>query len=1068
MNPDRWQRINELFEQTASLAPSARTAFLQTACAGDEELRREVKALLDMKSEAASFFGEPSFDESGQEAPTLSLAGQPTRRMEATTTLLENVNGTPMLPLPDFEEEPAAHFDERAGTWFLRLTLGGLVGLTLLYLVFGWMALKYLKTERFGFGYGYLGDKVCVLLVVPGSPAEGRLQAGDEILAINDERFLSRVQPFAVLRQVPADGACRMLVRRGGHEQIVEFSAAPYPSFSPTRLRYHVYGLPRGLIFLAVALLILLLRRDDVFARVCVLAFLALGVMNLRIMLFPLQERLTGHEVWLESAVLLLGAGMNFIPLSFHTTLLFPPSANWPRSRLWQGLRNMLYAITGLLIPPLWLTVAAQHSPNLALSLYAHGTTWFYHYEFIRGLYFPLGLLAICAVLIRNYSLAQDVLQRRRIKLVVFGTLLALAPVVLLNLADLLLRTVGANARLTYNSVLWLTDSTTLIFPLIWAYAILTRRVYDVRVVLRRSLQYLFARNMLRLVLLLPLLTLVLHIASRPDKTVREVLLAQPLSLALIGLALLSLNYHQQLLAWLDRRFFRKQQEQEQALIQLADELREIEQVSAMCQHAGTRLLEVLHPRAVYFFLRQPETGEWQLQYSAGTATQPLTLPPDAMFLQVLRQRRVVLSCPLPRALKLPLEEQQWLARTQTSLLVPLLDLQERPNGLLLFGEKLSEEPYQPAERRLLLSIARQMATVLEMTSLRAQVERKARGERDVLARLSPHNSGAQLNLLRECPHCGACGDLSEDYCPRCRSELVLTLPIERTLEGRYRLEQLLGKGGMGAVYQARDQRLRRDVAVKVIKADFFGDKEALRRFEREAQTAAQLDHPNIVKVYDYGRTQTGGALTGGAWLVMELVRGTTLRAALSQRQTWTPAQVADWFSQLFAGLGAAHQAGVIHRDLKPDNLFIARNEASQTSLKILDFGLAKMRQAGESFTGELTRPGMLIGTPGYMAPEQLTGGKVTEQADIFACGVLAVEILTGQRPFTGSTRADLLEAINRKEFAFVGQTPEINALNQVLHKCLAPEAAARYQAIEQLEDALLPCLRLLPALNSL
>ena len=132
---------------------------------------------------------------------------------------------------------------------------------------------------------------------------------------------------------------------------------------------------------------------------------------------------------------------------------------------------------------------------------------------------------------------------------------------------------------------------------------------------------------------------------------------------------------------------------------------------------------------------------------------------------------------------------------------------------------------------------------------------------------------GQQINLLRECPSCGTCFDSGATNCAKCGSELTLTLPVERTIDGKYRLEQLLGKGGMGAVYHATDLRLDRKVAVKIITGKSFGDQAALRRFEREARASAKLNHPNIVSVYDYG--QTGAE---GAYLVMEFVAGITLR----------------------------------------------------------------------------------------------------------------------------------------------------------------------------------------------
>lgn len=336
-------------------------------------------------------------------------------------------------------------------------------------------------------------------------------------------------------------------------------------------------------------------------------------------------------------------------------------------------------------------------------------------------------------------------------------------------------------------------------------------------------------------------------------------------------------------------------------------------------------------------------------------------------------------------------------------------DSENQLAGVLLLGEKKSEEPYDPNDRRLLLAIAHQIATAIEVGQLRAQIKRKSKSERQVLARLD----AAQINLLRECPECGLCFDASAQQCAECGSDLILPLPVERTIEERYRLERLLGKGGMGAVYVATDLRLRRAVAVKLIHADYFGDKKLLRRFEKEAQTAARLSHPNIVRVFDYGRTQTGGVTSSGAWLVMELVRGVTMREELNRLGRLSPELAADWFQQLLDGLEAAHLASIVHRDLKPENVLISRDAQGQPHLQILDFGLAKLREAsplagnpGEGLT-TLTKPGTIVGTLFYMSPEQLSGEMAGEPSDIFTIGVMVAEALTGHRPFDGKTPAD-------------------------------------------------------------
>ena len=192
---------------------------------------------------------------------------------------------------------------------------------------------------------------------------------------------------------------------------------------------------------------------------------------------------------------------------------------------------------------------------------------------------------------------------------------------------------------------------------------------------------------------------------------------------------------------------------------------------------------------------------------------------------------------------------------------------------------------------------------------------------------------------MKECPSCGRCFDRSGDVCPDDRNELSLTLPVERVLEDRYRLERVLGRGGMGAVYEATDTRLSRSVAVKIMMGHLFGQQKALRRFEREAQASANLNHRNIIAVHDYGRIGDDGA-----FLVMELIRGMTMRGELDRHGRIAPPVAAEWFDQVLDGLSAAHEHGIIHRDLKPENIMIRGQGAGGDSIKILDFGLAKAK----------------------------------------------------------------------------------------------------------------------------
>ena len=295
----------------------------------------------------------------------------------------------------------------------------------------------------------------------------------------------------------------------------------------------------------------------------------------------------------------------------------------------------------------------------------------------------------------------------------------------------------------------------------------------------------------------------------------------------------------------------------------------------------------------------------------------------------------------------------------------------------------------------------------------RADDDRRVRHQ--VLARLE----SGHVNLLKECPVCGACYDAAVATCATDGTELTLSLPVDRTIDGKYRLDRLIGKGGMGAVYEAVDLRLARSVAVKIMLGGAFGNHTALRRFAREAQATARLAHPNIVTVFDFG-----GVGAEGAFIVMELVRGRTLRAEIQQRGRIAPQDAALWFEHVCAGVAAAHHHRIIHRDLKPENILITCADTGADVAKVVDFGLAKIRPTETDETFEQTSAGAVLGTVAYMAPEQLSGDEVDERGDIFALGVMVAEAIVGTRPFKGRTHSELLMAIMRDSLTLEGEGP--------------------------------------------
>ena len=271
---------------------------------------------------------------------------------------------------------------------------------------------------------------------------------------------------------------------------------------------------------------------------------------------------------------------------------------------------------------------------------------------------------------------------------------------------------------------------------------------------------------------------------------------------------------------------------------------------------------------------------------------------------------------------------------------------------------------------------------------------------------------------------------------------------------GPYEVLAPLGAGGMGEVYRARDTRLHRDVAIKVLPASFSADPDRLRRFEQEARAASALNHPNILTIHDIGTHE------GAPYLVSELLEGDSLRERL-EGGGLKPAAAVDAAVQVAQGLAAAHEKGIVHRDLKPENLFVLRDGR----VKILDFGLAKLTRPEPTSSGEShvvttpaeTEPGTVMGTLGYMSPEQLRGQTADHRSDIFSLGAILYEMLAGRRPFLASTPVDTIGAILKEEPPELSETAEGLApgLERIARRCLEKNPEARFQTARDLAFAL-------------
>src|SRR5258706_15534845 len=268
-----------------------------------------------------------------------------------------------------------------------------------------------------------------------------------------------------------------------------------------------------------------------------------------------------------------------------------------------------------------------------------------------------------------------------------------------------------------------------------------------------------------------------------------------------------------------------------------------------------------------------------------------------------------------------------------------------------------------------------------------------------------------------------------------------------------YKIVSKIGAGGMGEVYCAHDSRLDREVAIKLLPADFAKDQERLRRFEQEAKATSALNHPNILTIYDIGEHE------GSPFIVAELLEGEELRQRLDEGPV-PLRKVTEYAQQIVSGLTAAHEKGIVHRDLKPENLFITNDDR----VKILDFGLAKLRgdrndqRGSEDATRKvLTNPGVVMGTVGYMSPEQVRGEKADHRSDIFSFGAILHEMITGRRAFRRDTMAETMTAILREEPEDLSATnPNINpALERIVNRCLEKKPERRFHSAHDLGFAL-------------
>jgi len=869
--------------------------------------------------------------------------------------------------------------------------------------------------EAIGAKFDFASDRMILLSIAPGGPAErAGLRPGDALVRVDGVRTRNYFSWVAVRAQVEIGKPQAVEAERNGKPlsaklvstQRTRQGIVPNSVF-PVVVALKVLGF--GLVFL-----ILWQRPRD---KVALLAAWLLASAVSAAGLFGTGTAAVLRH--LPAAVALLLVFPFFCNVAGIAGILFTFGAMFPR-RLFRSLWPYVAAWALVLVMfmvsfPDWYRIAYQpQALRDGIPIWSIPTT------------IPLFLVFVAAallVLAANYRRLDDVNERRRVRVLLAG----LAVSWIVSIPGLFALNMGANhpiARPYIHPVLGpLLIIISFTFPCALTYAVLRHRIFDVRVIIRQGLQYAVARRALLAFVPLMAALLMADLMSHRQQTAGQMLGERGwIYFVVAGLAIVAHSQQNNWLAALDRRFFRERYDAQRLLRGVLDDVNKAADVEGVAATVTAKIEAALHPEYVTLFSRVAAEPAYRPVASTPASAVPPRIQAEAKLIGMLRLLEKPLEIGSGESSwvrdQLPPGETQWLRTARMDLIIPVALSPGQRELLLVLGRKRSEEPYSGEDKEFLLSLA---------SSLRLLMQRPAV---TVAAEYSFH----------ECPGCGWCSGPESSLCEQDGTPLTV-VAAPRLLDGRYRLDRRIGKGGMGAVYAARDTALERDVAAKLIVEELIGSTSAAQRFRREAQAAAAFSHANVVTVFDYG---VAGAR---AFLIMELLRGCSLRKEIQRAGRLSPEWVLEVFRGICAAVEAGHRRGLIHRDLKPENIFLARTEDGEVA-KILDFGLVKTVTEDTQVTRDTTA-GVVVGTVPYMGPEQMRGCAPTPAFDLWALAVVLYESLTGRLPFPVEGSPQWREAVLAGRFTPVvvhlPWAPE--SWNEFFTRSLAPEPERRPQS---------------------
>ncbi|MBK8595560.1 MAG: protein kinase [Holophagales bacterium] len=811
----------------------------------------------------------------------------------------------------------------------------------------------------------------------------------------------------------------------------------------------NVFAALHALALAAAALLLRLAGWRDVRARVLAAGFAAAGSSFVVSFLARAGE---GASPSVGSALHLLRALSVDALLPYFLwrfVTLFPEALASPRARALLAAVERVALASGVALGAAKTWNVATGLRTGLLERFAGGT------DNYATLYYPIVALLVLPVFPAMIWRARRAprTERRRVALFTAGLAVGLVPATVYLIFYAVVPGMGArDPSVGLGLFRLLVKGTLLLVPFLTAYSVLVHKALDIRLVVRRALQYLLARWTLAAAAVTPFVLLVAYVWERQDATVKELFSGvRPLGLlatAAIGTALLTSRHR--VLDGLDRRFFRERWDAQTILSQLAARSRAAGTPPELAALLTTEIDRALHLDAVTVFALDPETSK--LVAPDGSAR---PLDSTSALAGLLGSSSEALSVELERgsgpASRLPEDDRVWIADGGFRLLVPMVASDGLLVGLIALGEKRSELPIQDEDRKLLSAIAASGSLALENRLLRfTSSHPPARTPTPGPALLAtPYLLSAESSAA-ECPACATLHPSRETRCPHDGSVLV-PAPVPFVLAGKYRFEKRLGAGGMGVVYRALDLALARPVAVKALPRV---SPEAALRLRREARAVAAVTHPNLALIY------AADSWHGTPLLVFELLEEATLADRIRKGRL-APAEVVRIGVAIASALEAIHAAGILHRDVKPSNIGFSKGG----EVKLLDFGLARvdLDRRGEGALGPSasplvptpdavtplmgdTRTDCIVGTPGYISPEAVVGGPPDPSFDLWGLSMVLYHAATGTNPLAGGTPLQILQRSRHPVIpdpcVLVPELPP--ALGSVLARCLAREQRRR------------------------